>query len=338
MALVDKNLSSSLILDKLYGSNSTEPPAHVLEFDDVVTLAEFSPYLWSHDLICIAFPSKIIVASIKFKEENSDQIEPLKYDVVKKYSCYGRVQAISWSPETNIKVAPKTVLFAVSTNTFEINIFGSDDTYIHKISAHRNYVNDISFDPSGEYLASVSDDLTCRIWSVKNDYTEAYKFYLDSSPVTAKWHKDDPGKLLVAETYGIVKVYNVLGGTAIISFRSKLSPLISLDWCLNDCQHIIAMCGGNLVKWNMNNPSIPAYDKLVHPDGGFFTKYIPLSEQTIVTLGTPDFSLKVLHRDKPYPKTVATMKTASSLTVHQHLPYVCVGVKKNIYMWNINEP
>ena len=335
MAVVDKNLSSSLILDILYGSNSTEPPAHVLEFDDVVVSAEFSPFLWSHDLMCIAFPSKIIVASLKFKEEDVEQIEPLKFDVVKKYACFGRVQAITWSPETNIKRAPKTILFAVSTNNFEINIYDSEDI-IHKINAHRNYVNDISYNPSGEYLASVSDDLTCRIWSVSNGYSQAYKFHLDSPPVTVKWHKDEPGKLLVAEAYGVVKVYNVLGGTTITSFRSKTSPLISLDWCSDDCQRITAMCGGNLVKWSMTNPSVPTYDKLVHPDGGFFTKFTYLPEQTVVTLGTPDFSLKVLHIDQPFPKTVATMKSASSLTVHQHLPYVCVGVKKNIYMWLIN--
>lgn len=338
MAAFDKNLSSSLILDKLYGSNTIEPPAHVLEFDDIIVCAEFSPYLWSHNLICIAFPSKIIVGSIQFKEEDEDQPEPLRYDVVRKYTCFSRIQAISWSPETNIKKAPKTLLFAVSTNTFEIDIYSLDviDTYAHKITAHRNYINDISYDPTGEYLASASDDLTCRIWSVKDKYCEISKFYLESPPIAVKWHKDEPGKLLVGESYGLLKVYNVMGGTTIMSFRSKGSPLISLDWSPSNAQYISGICGGNLTIWYVCNPSVPCYEKLVHPDGGFFVKFLPLCAQTLVTLGTPDFSLKVLSKSRPFPRTIATMKSASGLSFHQHLPYVCVGVKKNIYMWLIN--
>lgn len=337
MSVFDKNLSSSLILDKLYGSNTIEPPSHVLEFDDIVVCCEFSTYLWSHDLICIAFPSKIVVASLKFKEEDDDQIEPLRYDVVRKYTCYNRIQSITWSPETNIKKAPKTILFAVSTNTFEIDIYSLTvaDTFTHKITAHRNYINDISYDPTGEYLASVSDDLTCRIWAVKDGYSEICKFYLESSPIAVKWHKDDPGKLLVGESFGLVTVYNVMGGTTVMSFRSKGSPLVSLHWSPSDSQYISGICGGNLVIWYVCNPSVPCYEKLVYPDGGFFVKFSPLCSQSLVTLGSPDFSLKVLSKNKPFPRTIATMKTVSSISFHQHLPYLCVGVKKNIYIWLI---
>lgn len=337
MAVVDKNLSSSLILDKLYGSNTIELPSHVLEFDDIVVCAEFSPFLWSHDLICIGFPSKIVVASLKFKEEHDNQIEPLKYEVVKKYTCYNRIQAISWSPETNINKAPRALLFAVATNSFEIDIYSLavTDTYSHKITSHRNYVNCISYDPTGDYLASASDDLTCRIWSVKENYKEIGKFHLESPPVAVNWHKADPGKLLVGESYGVVTVYNVLGGTAVISFRSKGSPLVSLDWSPSDSQYISGICGGNLVIWYVCNPSVPYYEKLVHPDGGFYVKFSPMCSQTLVTLGSPDFSLKVLSKGKPFPRTIATMKAASSLSFHQHLPYIAVGLKKNVYIWHV---
>lgn len=33
------------------------------------------------------------------------------------------------------------------------------------LSGHTSYINDISFDPANNYLASVSDDQTARIWS-----------------------------------------------------------------------------------------------------------------------------------------------------------------------------
>lgn len=63
-------MSSSYIIDKLQSSTTIEAPAHIFEFDKQIINLEFSPYLWSHDLICIAFIDKLRVAAIKFQVSN----------------------------------------------------------------------------------------------------------------------------------------------------------------------------------------------------------------------------------------------------------------------------
>jgi WD40 repeat protein len=38
---------------------------------------------------------------------------------------------------------------------------------ITEYEGHQSYINSISFDHEGCVLASVSDDLTCRVWNIK---------------------------------------------------------------------------------------------------------------------------------------------------------------------------
>lgn len=58
---------SSFIMDDSNVSYKAPTPVHVLSFSDQVVCVEFSPYLWSHDLICVAFPDKIVVGTVKFQ-------------------------------------------------------------------------------------------------------------------------------------------------------------------------------------------------------------------------------------------------------------------------------
>lgn len=51
---------------------------------------------------------------------------------------------------------------------------------LQEIQGHMDYVNDCSFDPEGDYLASVSDDLTCKLWSVNQQYQFVNSFNLTS--------------------------------------------------------------------------------------------------------------------------------------------------------------
>uniref|UniRef100_A0A023FA64 Putative nucleoporin 37 n=1 Tax=Triatoma infestans TaxID=30076 RepID=A0A023FA64_TRIIF len=336
-------MSSSYIIDKLQSSTTTEAPAHIFEFDKQIINLEFSPYLWSHDLICIAFIDKLRVAVIKFQEENDGQIEEVEYTKLQDFPCNSRVHSISWSPEANIRSAPKCILFACSMEDFKINVYNSKLTNSDQeilpskvVCGHVNYVNDIAYNTTGEYLASASDDLTCRIWLVTNNYEEMRKFYLRSPGVAVKWHQNNSGQVMVGEKYGSVLFYNVTTGNAIMSLRSQASPLLSLDWSPSDSSYVSAMCGGNLVIWYIPNPSSPFYEQLVHPEGGFHVKFLPLSEQKLVSLGAPDNTLKLFSTTKRYPQTITTLKLAHGLTCHHHLPYICVGVDNLMYIWNIS--
>ena len=58
---------------------------------------------------------------------------------------------------------------------------------ITEYEGHQSYINSISFDHEGCVLASVSDDLTCRVWNVKEfDERQKLEFKINlSSPGTS---------------------------------------------------------------------------------------------------------------------------------------------------------
>lgn len=49
------------------------------------------------------------------------------------------------------------------------------------LKGHKNYVNSVAYESSGEYLASVSDDLTCKLWTVKEN-RECFATFILKSP------------------------------------------------------------------------------------------------------------------------------------------------------------
>ncbi|KAF6200100.1 hypothetical protein GE061_006401 [Apolygus lucorum] len=314
-------------------------PLHVLEFSDQIICLEFSPFLWSHDLICIAFSTKLIVGSIRFQEEYEHQTQEVEFEKIQVFPCSSRVHSISWSPESNLRSAPKKVQFAYSTADYLINVYTSNvsDAYTSKVlRGHSNYVNDISFNPKGNFLASGSDDLTCRIWLTENNYEVLCKFYLRSPVVAVKWHHEDPGKVLVGEKSGVITFFNVTTETAIMSLLAATNPLMAVDWAPSNSQFVSAISGNQLVVWDVTNPSNASIEKNGHADGGLHVKFFPMNEQKLVSLGARENCLKVSFLHKPNnPFTVASLKLATGLTFHQHLPYICTGVDTKIYMFRL---
>lgn len=68
--------------------------------------------------------------------------------------------------------------------------------------------------------------------------------------VSVCWHSNDPGKLLVAEKGGTVRLYNVEQQQAILSFDTQLVPLTAADWSPVNCCRVAALADGHLVLWD----------------------------------------------------------------------------------------
>ena len=63
-----------------------------------------------------------------------------------------------------------------------------------ELEGHTSYINDVQFDPDrGEFIASVSDDHTCRIWD--NEGTLKASFPLRSPGMSVRWHIEEPAKV-----------------------------------------------------------------------------------------------------------------------------------------------
>lgn len=58
---------TSIIVDSIHSAMRIDNPAHVIDLPKQVMKVEFSPYEWSHNLICIAYPDEVIVGVVKFQ-------------------------------------------------------------------------------------------------------------------------------------------------------------------------------------------------------------------------------------------------------------------------------
>ena len=64
------------------------------------------------------------------------------------------------------------------------------------LDGHTDYINALCYDPDkGEFLASVSDDLTCRIWDMDGGQTACLP--LGSPGMDVAWHHEDSMKVLI---------------------------------------------------------------------------------------------------------------------------------------------
>ncbi|KAI9578481.1 hypothetical protein GQX74_009055 [Glossina fuscipes] len=106
-----------------------------------------------------------------------------------------RCHALCFIPDTSLMIIPKNVTFCAAGSDFLLRIFRTDlqnsDT-VQILKGHTNYVNEISWSNECEFLASVSDDNSCKIWCSESNYDNIITFCLSSAGMSVKWHPDDP--------------------------------------------------------------------------------------------------------------------------------------------------
>ncbi|KAL9702714.1 hypothetical protein quinque_006232 [Culex quinquefasciatus] len=224
-------------------SNSS-PPTHTVSFPDKIVAFELSSYEWSQNLLCVALPDKLMLGLIRFPEETDS--ECLEWNQLKEVHHETRCHAVAFAPETSLAVLPKVVTLCTAGADFNLRIFNSDledDNTVQLLQGHRSYVNQVSWDHDGEYLASCGDDHMCIMWKRREDYGKGPTFFFGSAVVSAKWHPDESGKVLIAEKSGIVHLYNVDSKLAILSVESSKNPLNYADWALNNSAFVVALAG-----------------------------------------------------------------------------------------------
>ncbi|XP_069685180.1 nucleoporin Nup37 [Periplaneta americana] len=311
---------------------------HTIYFTDQIYQVEFSPYEWSQNIICIALANKIAVGNVKFQEEEDDLEEELEFQLLREFHHETRVHALAWSPETSLSVLPKRVAFASAGADYKLRVFTSDLVATHTLQVlcgHTNYVNAITYEPEGEFLATVSDDHTCKIWAIKGDNSCIATFFLTSPGMSVCCHREENGKLLVAEKNGLLHLYNTLSQQAILSFDSGNVPLMAADWSASNSLRVAAVAAGELLVWDVSKPSRPVEMRPVHVEGGQLLRFSQLSDQHIATVGQPDLQLKITHIKTKHPVLTASLQLIGGLTWHFRLPYVCVGNDRKLCLWKV---
>ncbi|XP_012265130.1 nucleoporin Nup37 [Athalia rosae] len=313
------------------------PPTYKLNLAEQIYCVELSPYEWSQHLICVALTGKITIAIIKFQDEDDD-IEDIDYNPIRTFHHEARAHALSWSPRTSLSVVPKIIAFGVAGADFKIRLYNSNlnelNTY-QVLEGHKDYVNSIAFEPEGDILASVSDDHTCKLWDIKEDNKCHVTFYLTSPGVTVCWHKEEIGKLLVAEKNGLIRMYNVISQQAILSLDAGVTPLMAADWGPNPLK-VAALAAGELLVWDVLRPSRPVESSLLHVEGGQMIKFCTSGENTIATIGRPENCVKVVNLKSKQVILNGKVQLIGGLSWHHKLPYLCAGSDRELYFWKAN--
>ncbi|XP_001606460.1 nucleoporin Nup37 [Nasonia vitripennis] len=315
----------------------TTQPTFKLNFAKQIQCVEWSPYEWSQHLICIALGEEIIVATIKFQEDD-DVVEDIIYNALRTFHHETRVHAITWSPETSLSVVPKIVSFCVAGADFKIRLYNSDlseSNIFEVLEGHKDYTNDICYDPDGELLASVSDDHTCKLWAIKEDQKCILTFPLTAPGMTVRWHTEETGKLLVAEKNGIIRMYNVRSQQAIMSVDAGTIPLLTADWSPNPLK-VACISSGELILWDMSRPSRPLEKRTLHVEGGLIMKFSPSNENLVASIGRPDNILKVVNLKSKPLVLCGRVRLLGGLTWHQRIQIVCAGSDRQLLFWKVN--
>jgi nuclear pore complex protein Nup37 len=237
-----------------------------------------------------------------------------------------------------LAVVPKSVVICTAGSDFKLRIFNTDleeNNTVRVLQGHRSYINQISWEPEGDYLASVSDDHTCVLWKCKDDFAKEITFNFKSAVMSAKWHPDEPGKLLVAEKCGLIHLFNVETQQAILSVEYSKVPLMYADWALNNSAFIVAVTGGDIVFWDLKKPARPADVKQIHEDCGQIVKFSPHTESIVASIGRPNTTLKIMHSKSQIPQMEASLLLYGGMAWHNFLPYIAAGQDSKLCFWKI---
>jgi nuclear pore complex protein Nup37 len=196
--------------------------------------------------------NKLKFSRLSCFQEEQDQ-DHFEFVELKEIYHESRCSSVTFSPETTL-ISPKviTLCTAGGANLHIINSNLENHNTVQVLKGHSGYINSVSFDYDGNYLASTGSDATLCIWDCRNNYAKETIFSLKSAGMSVKFHPTESGKLLVAEKNGLIHLYNVKSQQAILSLETAKTPLMYADWSVSNSAFVCAVAGGEITIWDMN--------------------------------------------------------------------------------------
>jgi len=310
---------------------------HIIPVHDNVSAVEFSPFDWSSSFLAVGTNSRVIVYNCKFKEE-FPEIEDFCYEVLREFNRGSKVRCITWSPEASSYKIPKCAKFAAAGDDMNIHLIMSDlknDDSVVVIEGHQDYINSITFEPEhGTLLASTSDDHTCRIWNL--DGTLKTTLTLNSPGMAVCWHKEDSGKIMVAQKNGIIRFYNFDREQPIMSLDCRQTPLMSADWCPGNNLKVGGVAASSWFVWDISRSSQPQDSNQIHTDGAIEFRWCPNNQNLFAAGGRHRHQVKVLHYKQHQMLLNATLPIGSGMTWHYKLSVIAVVGDGKVHVWKLD--
>nr|XP_008191668.2 PREDICTED: nucleoporin Nup37 [Tribolium castaneum] len=282
------------------------------------------------DLILIGFESKVVLGHLKIDEEQS-----LELDILAEFTLKSRCCSLTFSPETSTSILPNNIIFAAACKDYKVRVFRSDlrgSDVCKVLSEHNSYINDVKFDPDNNFLVSVSDDNTAKLWDT-TDFQCVVTLQLTSPGMSVCWHKDDGSKLLIAEKIGLIRFYNVETQNPILSLDYG-KPLACAHWAPSDSQLVASLQLGELLIWDLSKPCVPASNTLVFTEAGGFVRFNSFGN-LVAAINSLDSTLKIVDCQINQMKLSVPVTLPSNVSWHCRYPIVCVGDYMTLTFWKV---
>ncbi|XP_024020657.1 WD40 repeat-containing protein HOS15 isoform X1 [Morus notabilis] len=168
------------------------------------------------------------------------------------------------------------VSFATSSTDSMIHVFKIGESHPSRtFSGHQGEVNCVKWDPTGSLLASCSDDISAKIWSLKHD-KHVHDFREHSKEIyTIRWSPTGPGTnnpnqqlvLASASFDSTVKLWDVDSGNLLCTLNGHREPVYSVAFSPNGEYLASGSLDRSMHVWSLKESKIV---KTYTGNGGIF--------------------------------------------------------------------
>ncbi|XP_033113860.1 nucleoporin Nup37-like [Anneissia japonica] len=305
-----------------------------IDCKEPVTCVEFCPFETASHLIAIGGSMRILIGTCVFPEEDKDR-DAFEFRQVNEFHHGCRVDAISWSPRTNLDCLPRCLRFCTAGSDFRLRLFTSDlkeDNTVQVLDGHSDYINEVGIETlEGDLIASVSDDCTCRTWDPFGQ--QKALFPLKSQGMSVNWHPHDPMKLMVAEKGGTIRFYDMRLEEPIMTLDAGPGMLLSANWCWDDTACVGAVVNGDWMIWDTSNSSQAIEIQRAHSEKGRYIRWCHSSSSLFATLGQPNNQLKIFHLDHHQVPIKFNLPVQGGISWHAFLPVCAAGGNRKVHLF-----
>lgn len=197
------------------------------------------------NLVLIAFKDSVIILALDSSSEVEFSFE------------YKKIRDINESGVRILKfcqtLIARDILFAAAVNQ-QIKVYSaneSEDACLKVIDAHTGYINSIDF--TEDHLATGSDDHTCKIFSVKDNYQEDTVLHFAASVTCVKFNPEELNKLIISVKNGNIFIFCLKLRQSLYSFQTP-AQLMSFDWSIKNPAIVAAMAGDQVFYFDITKP------------------------------------------------------------------------------------
>jgi len=292
-------------------------------------------------LLCYTWDNYVTVSVLHFPQLESD-VEEYTYENLTDMNHKVAATNVAWSPKTSMLNHPVGIIFCTSSIDFKLRVFTVDNKMkvdVNNLGEHSSFINDISYEPiHGKEIASVGDDKKCRVWSVEESKQIAC-IPLTSAGKTVNFNINDPGKLLVGEENGRIRMYDTATYQPIFSLQSvqPSTGLISCDWSLVNTTKIGAVIGKQWLIWDTTKGSLPEVSGQAHSGMATDFKWSNISDSIFATRGRPDNQIKIYFTHENKITSSTATKIGNGFSWHNLLPIYAVGANRKIMLFDLEQ-